>query len=335
MTPTANGKWKESILHSFNGLDPNDGEGPSAGLIFDAAGNLYGTTGLGGPNGGWGTVFELVPGGNDKWKVKILYGFKGGSDGAVPTCGLIFDTKGNLYGTTSGEFGYAGNGTVFELIPSNSKWTEKVLYSFKGGQDGSQPDAGLVSDSAGNLYGTTYAGGANNNGTVFELTQDSRGQWSESLLHTFTGGSDGGGPLGSLIFDASGNLYGTTQGGGGSGLYGTVFELTKGSNGQWTESVLHDFTLADGIFPGANLTFDAAGNLYGTAANGGRSCECGTAFELSPAGGTWNFQVLHKFAGGADGAGPGALALDSTGNLYGETGFGGLAGQGVVFQITP
>jgi uncharacterized repeat protein (TIGR03803 family) len=336
MAPAGNGKWKESILHSFSELDPNDGAGPAAGVIFDDAGNLYGTTALGGANGGWGTVFKLEPDSNNKWKVSILYSFKGGSDGGVPYGGVIFDAKGNLYGTTSGDYGDAGRGTVFELVPANGTWSEKVLYAFKGGQDGDQPLAGLVSDSAGNLYGTTYEGGAYNSGTVFELTQNSKGKWSESVLHTFTGGSDGYGPLDSLIMDASGNLYGTTQGGGGSGLYGTVFELTKGSNGQWTESVLHDFVLAEGIYPGGNLTFDAAGNLYGAAADGGGSCDCGTAFELTPAqGGTWNFQVLHKFAGAADGSYPAALALDSTGNLYGEAYAGGTAERGVVFQITP
>jgi uncharacterized repeat protein (TIGR03803 family) len=239
LAPGTNGKWTEKVLHSFK-ANGKDGYNPDASLIFDAAGNLYGTTNAGGASD-YGTVFELVPGRNGTWTETVLYSFGQGKDGTGPTAGLIFDTAGNLYGTTSaGGTGqcqdYNGNiigcGTVFQLTPgTNGKWKEKVLHNFNyNGTDGNVPQAGLTFDLTGNLYGTTQFGGANGYGSVFQLTPGPNGRWRAKVLHSFNAnGKDGYNPYASLIFDVAGNLYGTTVYGGGSGgcgtACGTVFEI--------------------------------------------------------------------------------------------------------------
>ena len=257
-----------TVLHSFTG--GSDGGTPQAGLIADAAGNLYGTTSSGGA--GYGTVFQLTPSGD----LMVLHSFTL-SDGTYPHAGLIADAAGNLYGTTldGGAFGY---GTVFQLAPDG---TLTVLHSFTR-SDGTHPFAGLLSDAAGNLYGTTQLGGAPGScndpdgcGTVFQL--DSSGVLT--VLHTFTGGSDGARPEAGLIADAAGNLYGTTRFFGGRG---TVFQVTPSG----TLTVLYSFTGgSDGAWPQAGLIADAAGNLYGTTSYGGTSTSCvqgcGTLFELT------------------------------------------------------
>jgi len=336
------------VLHSFG--EGDDGVSPRSGLVFDAAGSLYGTTYAGGAFKA-GTVFKLTPNTNGKWKEKVLHSFGKGKDGASPYAGLVFDGAGNLYGTT-GAGGAHNNGTVFEVMPgADGGWTEKILHSFDlNGKDGALPLAGLIFDSAGNLYGTTATGGdvpcdpPNGCGTVFKLTPGTNGQWIHTGLHSFRGNGatsrDGANPEASLIFDANGNLYGTTAAGGRS--YGTVFELTPGSNGSWTESVLYRFCAVqhcvDGTHPFAGLIFDAQGNLYGTTSGGGAFCSnggCGTVFQLTPgAGGNWTKNVLHSFRGRADGAGPlGNLAFDASGNLYGTT-VTGLQNTGTVFQLS-
>jgi uncharacterized repeat protein (TIGR03803 family) len=346
---------KEKVLHSFNGLDGVD---PSASLIFDAAGNLYGTAAGGGPSlancypdGGCGIVFELTPEPNGIWNEKVLHSFQHNRrDGHDPEADLIFDAAGNLYGTTfSGGF-YGGGGcahcggTVFQLTPgAHGQWEQKLLHSFNPrGGGGPSPGARVIFDKTGNLYGTTFEGGARDLGTVFELMPAAGGGWTEKVLHNFTGrGVDGNAPYASLIFDAAGNLYGTTSRGGRHSA-GTVFQLTPGADGKWTEKVLHSFNGWDGSQPFANLIFDAAGNLYGTTFSGGASgtgCEgqgCGTVFELAPAGnGKWKEKVLHSF-NGTDGWQPRAgLIFDTAGNLYGTTGAGGAEGVGTVFEITP
>jgi len=232
LTPEAGGSWTESVLHSFI-FNGTDGAYPTAGLVFDASGDLYGTTYYGGTNGA-GTVFELISEGGGRWTKKILHNFNfNGTDGGYPQAGLIFDRSGNLYGTT-----YAGGthdfGTVFELMPeSGGSWTESVLHSFnENGTDGAYPVAALTLDASGDLYGTTYAGGASGYGTVFELTPEGGGRWTETVLHSFNNnGTDGADPYAGLIFDRSGNLYGTTVAGGTHG-YGTVFELKHSAFGQ-------------------------------------------------------------------------------------------------------
>ncbi len=245
LTPSAKGKtaWTETVLYSFKG--GSDGATPIARLIADS-GALYGTT-AGGGSGNNGTVFKLTPPtkGQTAWTETVLYSFKGGSDGATPIARLIADS-GALYGTTAGG-GSGNNGTVFKLTPptkGQTAWTESVLYSFKGGGDGATPIGGLIADS-GALYGTTAGGGSGNNGTVFKLTPPAKGQtaWTESLLYSFKGGSDGATPIAGLIADNSGALYGTTQQ-GGSGANGAVFMLTPPVKGQtaWTGAMLHSFT---------------------------------------------------------------------------------------------
>ncbi|MGA7459437.1 MAG: choice-of-anchor tandem repeat GloVer-containing protein [Candidatus Korobacteraceae bacterium] len=340
------GAWTEKVLYSFCAqTNCTDGEGPHAGLIFDAAGNLYGTTLSGGIYGGYGagTVFELTPTAGGGWTEQVLHSFGNGADGLTLYSGLISDAAGNLYGTTyyGGTYGY---GTAFELTPAaGGGWTEGVLHNFTY-YDGQQPWAGLIFDAAGNLYGTTYygglylacPGGASDCGTVFELMPGG-GRWGETILHNFGTGGDGFSPTAGLILDAAGNLYGTTNGGGTYNQYGgTVFELTPGVGG-WTETLLHSFgNGTDGEAPDGALVFDTAGNLYGTTGGGG-TYGGGTVFELTPTvGGGWTEQVLHNFGNGVDGANPyTGLIFDAAGNLYGTTQSGGNHGAGTVFELTP
>jgi uncharacterized repeat protein (TIGR03803 family) len=327
---------QEEVLHNFNN-DGTDGVSPWAGLIFDAAGNLYGTARIGGAYT-QGMVFELIPAAGGTWTEKVLHNFDG-TDGGNPTAGLILDTAGNLYGTTV-VGGTYGHGTVFELSPAaGGTWTEQVLYSFNSnGTDGVLPAAGLIFDAAGNLYGTTSAGGSYSGGTVFELTPAAGGTWTEKVLYSFGNDADGATPYAGLIFDAAGNLYGTTFYGGGTYALGTVFELTPAAGGTWTEKVLHSFTGngTDGANLSAGLIFDAAGNLYGTTTDGG-TIGGGTAFELTPAaGGTWTESMLHNFGNGTDASMPrGALIFDAAGNLYGASSGGGAQNAGTVFELTP
>lgn len=331
--------WTEKILYNFNPTQNNDGSQPYAGLIFDAAGNLYGTTAGGGAYGNYGTVFELMPNGSGGWTEVILHSFNNdGKDGYGPLAGLIFDTAGNLYGTTASG-GTFGSGTVFGLKPKASGgWEEGVLHSFRNdGKDGYIPVASLTLDAAGNLYGTTESGGTFGGGTVFGLTPKSGGGWVEGVLHSFTiDGSDGYFPEAGLIFDAAENLYGTT-GYGGTDDCGTVFGLRPKGGGHWQEGVLYSFYTKpnDGCTPVAGLMFDTVGNLYGTTIYGG--IDCGTVFALKPKPeGGWVEGVLHSFKNANDGCMPVAgLALDSAGNLYGTTEGGGTYNYGTVFGVQP
>jgi uncharacterized repeat protein (TIGR03803 family) len=294
LAPNPDGTWTESVLYSFTG--GADGSNPVAGLIFDAASNLYGITSGGGEPcepSGCGTVFKLKPEPDGTWTESVLYSFTGGADGAGPYAGLIFDAAGNLYGTTalgggSGCNGF-GCGVVFELAPNpDGIWTERVVYSFTGGADGGYPQAGLILDAAGNLYGTTYYGGSTacpvGCGVVFKLAPNSDGTWTESALHGFTGGAGGANPYAGLIFDAAGNLYGTTTGGGDYNACsptegcGVVFKLAPTSSG-WSETVLHSF-LGLAAHPFAPVIFDQRGNLYGTTCCG--NTNYGVVFEITP-----------------------------------------------------
>jgi uncharacterized repeat protein (TIGR03803 family) len=307
LIPDGGGGWTEKVLHSFGGSP--EGAFPQGGLIFDAAGNLYGTTYEGGPRGGCqcGTVFELSPLPGGGWKEKILHIF-GRTGPGFPSSSLIFDDDGNLFGMAlggsgSGCIGVYGCGTVFELSPvAGGGWSEQVLHNFtKNGTDGNVPYGGLISDAAGNLYGTTSAGGAGlcgdgrgievGCGTVFELIKPGipGGEWAEAILYAFEGnGSLDPAPTAGLIFDAAGNLYGTTYGGGAyqgiNGGLGTVFKLSPAADGIWTETTLHSFGNGnDGAFPLAGLIFDTAGNLYGTTSWGGiNGPDSGTVFEIMP-----------------------------------------------------
>jgi uncharacterized repeat protein (TIGR03803 family) len=273
---------------------------------------------------------------------KVLYSFAGGPDGNGPFSGLVADKAGNVYGTTQNG-GTTNNGTVFELSPSSGGgWTEKILYSFctqpPNCADGYGPTGGLIFDESGNLYGTTSFGGNEacqpGCGTVFELSPNSDGTWTETVLHSFSG-TDGANPSNSfLIFDKTGNIYGTTQGGGAYG-HGAVFELS--GSGGWSETVLYSFcavsNCSDGQIPLAGAIFDKSGNLYGETYAGGTYND-GTIFKLSPRSGGWSERVLHSF-GGFDGLGPqGGLVFDKKGGLYGSTSSGGAHGSGEVFKLT-
>jgi uncharacterized repeat protein (TIGR03803 family) len=332
---------KENMLYIFSG---QDGAGLYAAVVFDKAGNLYGTTKVGGLYNN-GAVFQLSFQASGNWTEKTLYSFKyDGKDGDWPIGSLIFGTKGSLYGTTE-VGGVYGAGTVFEVSPQDGGgWSEKILYSFSNiGPDGGYPHAGLLIDSVGNLYGTTPNGGSGGCpdygcGTVFELIPNKTGGWSEKTLHSFTNaGGDGANPSSNLIFDAHGNLYGTTFN-GGVNQYGTAFELSPTKSGQWKETILHTFTGtgSDGGNPIPGLIFDPAANLYGTAWQGGRG-RYGTVFELSPAGdGAWTVTVLQSFwNAGYGGSEPvSGLIMDSSGNLFGTT-FYGSGHFGNVFQLSP
>jgi uncharacterized repeat protein (TIGR03803 family) len=348
LSPEKNGKWTQKLLHTF---DNSDGSGPEYSMIFDTVGNLYGTTMFGGPAGG-GVVFQLKPG-TKGWTEQVLHGFVDGSEGFYPIGLLTIDAAGNLYGTTyeGGSF----SGAVYQLSPSvNGPWNVKVLHSFAGGDDGANPGGGVIFDAAGNLYGTTYQGGGSGCGgkgcgIVFELSPSGNGHWREKVLHTFNG-MNGANPGSDMIFDGVGNLYGTTINGGRAGCdppigCGTVFELSPGTTGRWTEKVLRSF-YANPKKPRGKLVFDTAGNLYGTTSTGaGTGCNgagCGKVFKLTPAGnGTWTYSTLHIFLqNGKDGNIPYAgMVLDSAGNLYGTTYQGGSGiwniGCGAVFEITP
>lgn len=298
-------------------------------LLLDSAGNLYGTSLLGGKKKqDGGVVFELAPNG----KVTVLHEFVGGKDGLEPSSGLIADSEDNLYGLTlSGGDGDKpfGLGTVFKLATDG---TETILYAFKGGSDGHNPEGSLLADSEGNFYGTTLQGGANGQGSVFKLASDG----TESLLYSFQNGSDGAEPVAGVIEDAQDNLYGTTFT-GGLGTGRTVFKLTPDG----TETILFSFDPGNsyGAEPNGGLIMDKNGNLYGTTTIGGLpgGClvGCGTVFEIAADG---TFSVLYSFTGGSDGGNSYASLLeDSKGNFYGTTAGGGTCGGygcGVVFELT-
>jgi uncharacterized repeat protein (TIGR03803 family) len=373
LSPGAGAASRYKTLYAFTGGKGNeDGGYPFAGVISDQAGNLYGTTENDGAYGS-GTVFKLTSSEGGMWTETVLYSFcslPNCSDGAYPFSNVIFDGAGNLYGTTTQ--GGSTNapcpnncGTVFKLSPhADGSWTESVLYAFcslKGCSDGENPYSKLIFDDAGTLYGTTYKGGPGSDcgpcGVVFELTPQSNGSWTESVLYDFcsvSNCSDGANPAASVLFDAKGNLYGTTFYGGDARCTngcGVVFKLTKKRDGRWTERVLHAFLAGnDGAFPYAGLIFDQVGNLYGTTSGGGGGSGpcfsgCGVVFELIPnADGSWTEKPLHQFTGNRDGAEPfGGLILDQLGNLYGTTTIAGNprrgpcsgSGCGVVFKLSP
>ena len=335
------GGWIETVLYNFKG-GAGDGANPHATLMADSAGNLYGTTVSGGPGtackGGCGTVYKLTPAAG-RWQETVLYGFTGGADGSVPYAGVAVDSAGNLYGATIGG-GASGAGAVYQLSRSSSgPWTLTALYSFGGRPDGSAPFPTLLLDAAGNLYGTTNAGGVHNLGVVYMLSPQTDGSWAEFVLHTFAGGADGANPLAGLTFGPEGNLYGTTTLGGTANC-GIAYELVPNAGGGWTERILHTFlgvTAQDGENPNG-LTLDAHGNLYGTSTGGGTD-NPGTIFKMTRnPGGDWTETVLYNFTAGATGAYPSSgVILDPGGNIYGTTLWGGPSGDttgGVAFEFT-
>ena len=343
LTPAGGGQWSETAVTYFA---PTDAGSPSASLIADSAGNLYGSTSLGGAFND-GAVFKLTKSADGGWKETILYSFPNpaGDSLSVLVSSLTLDAAGNLYGETANG-GALGFGSVFQLTPGAQGWTEKDIYIFNG-KNGRKPQGGLIFDQSGNLYGTTQGGGASTGcgfgcGTVFELSPGSGKAWTETILYNFTGGSDAAVPLAGLVFDSAGNLYGTTER-GGTGDNGTVFELSPGSSG-WTENVLYRFTgtHGDGKLPMAGLAIDAARNLYGTTSEGGTygfdycfGTGCGTVFQLSPTSGGWKETVVNKLAG-TDGTEPlSTPVLDEQGNIYVTASFFDGLGGGSVIELSP
>ena len=264
--------WSETVIYHFAG--GGDGAYPIGELHFDQSGNIFGTTADYLQFVSAGTVFELTPSGGG-WTKSLVHRFStSGSDGQYPASGVISDQASNLYGTTYNG-GAHGNGTVYQLTPSGSGWSESILYSFSG-SDGTDVAAGLVFDGAGNLYGGTTAGGTGG-GTIFGLTPSGGGHWTLTVLNSFTGS---GGPASTLIMDSAGNLYGTTTADGAYGA-GNVFKLSRAGEG-WVYTDVYDFTGgSDGASPIGSLVLDANGNLYGTAEAGGANGE-GVIFELTP-----------------------------------------------------
>ncbi|MGA2369028.1 MAG: choice-of-anchor tandem repeat GloVer-containing protein [Candidatus Korobacteraceae bacterium] len=321
--------WTLNTLYTFD--HPDDPAFASGGVVFGPDGALYGASYYGGIEN-QGTVFSLRPpvtvckSVSCPWTLTTIYSFTGGSDGKNPYLGnLTFDSAGNIYGTT-GSGGAHNSGTVFQLTHSGSNWTESVLYSFTGGDDGGVPDNGVAFDSAGNLYGTAAYGGSFGSGTVYELSPSGSG-WTESTLYSFTGGADGANPIGSVAVDSHTNLYGTTNT-GGPGNAGTVWELTP-SNGGWSFTRLHSFSGYQGPFD--TPTLDAAGNVYGTSSFTGDGD--GEVFKLTPTGSGWSY-ASYDFTN--NGSIPiGGVTLDANGNLYGTTADGRSRGDGVVWEITP
>ncbi len=259
----------EKVMHSFGrGTDGNE---PIGGVVFDEAGNFYGTTLLGGTFGN-GTVYKVTPSGIET----VIYNFTGGSDAVNPGAAPTLDSQGNLFGSTSFG-GVNGVGAVYELSPSGSGWTETVLYSFHGLNDGQNPLGGVIVDKAGNLYGGTFDGGVNGGGTVYELST-SGGSWTMNILYSFVGGY--GGPYNKLALDAKGSLYGATEGEGANG-FGLVFRL-KPTNGDWEFTDLYDFADGnDGGEPYGGVAVDENGNVFGTADLGGSDNQ-GVIFEITP-----------------------------------------------------
>ncbi len=320
----------ETVIYNFcSQTSCVDGYTPYGALVADASGNhLFGTTYNGGTHG-FGEVFELTNSGGT-WTETVIYSFLGAanSDGAYPFGGLVLDASGNIFGTTY-QGGPSSQGSVFELTKSGSNWNETVLHAFQdvSGSDGYYPYGGLTFDAAGNLYGTTQAGGKLGGGTVFQL-KASNGKFTYKVIHGFTTSASAAYyPYGGVVVDPkTGNLYGTTYYGGLVWNAGAVYQLRQVSN-VWIFSVIYNF-LGDslGQFTEAGLTMDGAGNLYGTTYQGG-DFNLGEVFKLTLSGKKWTQKVIYSFKGYAkkDGAYPyyAGVTMDAAGNLYGSTYQGG------------
>lgn len=338
-----NGTWAEDLLYSFK-CGPDDGWDPESALLLDAAGNLYGTTAGGGPSSN-GTVFKLSLDGAGAWTETVLHAFNG-TDGSLPILSpLVADARGNLYGVTQG-FCYRGtcaNGTVFEMSPqTDGAWSFKVLHSF--GHTG-LPDAGVILDKAGDLYGTTVYGGTKSCppntwacGTVYKLSHGAKG-WTFTTIFAFDY-ADGAYPMGNLIMDNTGNLYGTTNGGGGTYNGGVAFMLSPNSTG-WKEKILHVFGKPGDVSGPSSVAFDASGNLFGSApisTNANNDQENGFVFKLThQANGSWSESVVYRFPQINSAPYPNSdLIWNQAGTaLLGTTGPYNTEPSGAVYEVTP
>ncbi len=322
LSPNGSGGWNETTLLTFTGAN---GSSPGYGALLYKNGNLYGVTMLGGAYN-YGTVFELSPAGAG-WQETVLYNFPGGRYNSYPPNGVIMDSAGNLYGTTFylSNAGKAGPGAVFELSPSGSGWTEKLIYGYPLGND-----SGLTMDAAGNIFGIGSVGASS---SVFELSPNGRGGWRDYLLYTFSAAQGSGWINGTLAVDHAENLYGTAGFNGAYG-HGRVFELSPTKEGEWRYRDLYNLTgnkYFEGAFAGVVL--DASENIYGTTVYGGPSNQ-GTAFELSPAGDGKYTATIIDLSTVLGTSSYGSLLFGNAGQLYGTTAFGGLSGEGNAFEVT-
>ena len=363
-SPAVRAHAQESVLYTFPG--GLVGSLPESNLTLDSAGNLYGTTLLGGSGSNCGqignncgTVYQLSHG-TGGWIETVLAKFDGDTNGGDLFKGVVQDATGNFYGAAPAGgivgdcngpyYNFGGCGVIYKLSrDAAGQWRKTTIYSFTGSTDGANPASNLIIDAAGNLYGTTQAGGNLSGcskigcGVAFRLSHTPTG-WHERVLHAF-GAAEAHSPYPSgLVQDAAGNVYGTTFNSGNPACSfgcGTVFELSPTASGPWTASTLYTFTGGtDGALPVADLILDAAGNLYGTTEEGGANND-GVVFELSASGGSWTETVLYSFTGGDDGRYPrSGVLFDPAGNLYGATYFGGITvfcvnGCGAIYKLSP
>lgn len=339
--------WVVKPLYNFTGY--SSGFHTYATVVFGPDGNLYGTTAGGGQAAcECGTVFKLQPPPSAcltalcPWQETVLYSFAGGTeDGNYPGDPVVFDAAGNLYGTT--QEGGINNyntpcffdeqyscGTAFKLTPSNGGWTESLIYRFMGENDGWHPYAGMSLDASGNLYATTYEGGAGGGGTIDQLSPSGSG-WTENTLYSFSmTGAAGDSMLNGVILDSAGNVYGATPYGAAGGV-GAAFELTP-SGSEWNFNLLYTFYPSGEAGPDGSLVMDNAGNLYGAAYSLGGD---GLIFKLTPSNGNWIYSLLHQFDYNDGHGAQGPITLDAQGNLYGTTFGGGTHDWGTVWEITP
>jgi len=330
---TPNG-WEHAVLYSFTG--GADGGEPYKGVTIDRRGNLYGTAvtgGSGGCEGGCGVVYKLTKF-RGTWNQTVIHAFTGGDDGSGPGARVTVDRNGNVYGMTP-TGGTYGVGTIYKIHPHAGTWEFQVIHTFTGGDDGATGSAGRMLLQQGRLYGAATAGGLYGSGVVFELTPTAVGEWPFKALYSFHGQPDGSFPYGALLRGPSGKIYGTTYYGGENGI-GAVYELSPRQVGEWDGRVIYSFqTGSDGNSPISNLVRDVAGNLYGTTSEGGLGS--GTIFKLTPiGGGQWTESVVHPFEGPPDGGfSYNGMVVDRFGNFYGATVHGGTDDDGCVYKFTP
>jgi uncharacterized repeat protein (TIGR03803 family) len=331
--PNGDGTWKHTVLYSFTG--GADGSEPYKGVTLDSAGSLYGTavTGGGGPcEGGCGVVYKLTHKGG-VWTHSVIHTFQGAEDGQGPGARLTIADDGTIYGMAPTGGAY-GAGTIYEMKPGDGDIKFKVIHAFTGGEDGTGGSAGALVLRNGDLYGSAISGGADGEGTIYQLVREGH-DWKFHVLYSFKDQPDGGFPYAGLTFDALGNIYGTTYYAGAHDV-GCVYQLSPRRHGDWKERVLHSFRGADGADSIANVNLDRSGNIYGTTSKGG-AAHLGVIFRLAlKPHNRWSERVVHNFTGVPDGARAyNGMVDDGRGRFFGTTTQGGAGGYGAIYRFTP